>query len=347
MAVDQARAWTDRQLSRMEKRVLTIYRGARKDLADKWIKYMRNADKRLQKLQDAYNAAVLSGDKDKIKETGDKLINAKQNITFRNKYYRDIVADMTYRLAKVNQVAIDYLNDQLPEIYRVNYNQAAKSAHDVGMAFKIVNEDTVKNLVKDGKIRLPKKRLDIPKDQLWNTRYFNSSVLQGILQGESMGDIAKRLFPEIMAKTDFTGKTPEEVAALIKRNEQAAIRNARTMVTGAENKGRLDSYKRLEEDGAVMKKVWIATPDGRTRESHLAIDGEEVGVNEEFSNGCMYPGDPACDDPAEVYNCRCTMITHITGFRKADGRVVHIDYDPEPTMHDRQMEEEKDRRGNG
>ena len=193
------------------------------------------------------------------------------------------------------------------------------------MKFGLVDAHTVKRLVIDGDIKLPAKKVNIPKDMRWNTKQLNSAVLQGILQGDSMQKIAKRVFP------------------IVNNNASAAIRNARTMVTGAECAGRNDSYKDLESRGVVLKKVWIATPDGRTRESHLEMDGEEVDVDEAFSNGCMYPGDPN-GDPSEVYNCRCTMRTHIVGFMSDDGSISEIDFEREETLHDRQMEEERERR---
>ena len=89
-------------------------------------------------------------------------------------------------------------------------------------------------------------------------------------------------------------------------NETAAIRNARTMVTGAENKGRQDSYARASADGIILDKEWIETNDKRTRHTHrhkpVGVGGEIVGQDEAFSNGLMYPGDPN-GRPEEVYNC--------------------------------------------
>ena len=63
----------------------------------------------------------------------------------------------------------------------------------------------------------------------------------------------------------------------------------------------------------MCTKVWVATTGeipNRTRESHLELDGEEVLVDEPFSNGLMCPADPT-GEPEEVYNCRCTMDRHI------------------------------------
>lgn len=47
--------------------------------------------------------------------------------------------------------------------------------------------------------------------------------------------------------------------------------------------------------------------DGRTRESHAAIDGEIVTIGEQFSNGLEYPQDPM-GDASETINCRCLTL---------------------------------------
>jgi hypothetical protein len=94
----------------------------------------------------------------------------------------------------------------------------------------------------------------------------------------------------------------DRLAAVSDMNEASAVRNAKTMYTAAQNGGRQDSYERAESMGIKGKKVWLATLDHHTRASHRALDGQEVGIKEEFSNGLMYPGDPH-GEPAEVYNC--------------------------------------------
>ena len=131
------------------------------------------------------------------------------------------------------------------------------------------------------------------------------------------------------------------------KNEAAAIRNARTMMTGAENLGRLDSYKKLTDDGVIMKKVWIATADEHTREWHLSLDGQEVDIDEPFIDGngnkLMYPADPNAA-PETVYNCRCAMETKIIGFRREDGSISYTDVEFADDMHDEAIDKEKERR---
>ena len=64
--------------------------------------------------------------------------------------------------------------------------------------------------------------------------------------------------------------------------------------------------------GIDVKKMWYATLDGRTRTHHREIHGEIRELEEKFSNGLLFPADPA-GDPSEVDNCRCTMLEVIDG----------------------------------
>ena len=66
--------------------------------------------------------------------------------------------------------------------------------------------------------------------------------------------------------------------------------------------------QRAKEKGADVVKQWDAALDGRTRESHRRGDGEIRELDEKFSNGLMFPGDPN-GGAAEVVNCRCTSNT--------------------------------------
>ena len=172
-------------------------------------------------------------------------------------------------------------------------------ANEKNIAFNLIDKSTVKGI---------KKRIKFSKDMSWNTKKLNRKLLTGIQNGDSINKIT------------------ESFLEIIQDNEVSARRAARTMVTEAECSGRLDSYKELESMGVVQKKVWIATPDDRVRDEHLLMDGEEVDIDEEFSNGCMFPGDPS-GDPSTVYNCRCSIKDKIIGFEREDGSISYVDYE--------------------
>lgn len=69
-----------------------------------------------------------------------------------------------------------------------------------------------------------------------------------------------------------------------------------------------DAQYAAKAKGADVVKQWNAALDGRTRDSHRRVDGEIRELDEKFSNGLMFPGDPS-GSAAEVVNCRCTSDT--------------------------------------
>lgn len=324
-----AKKATDKKLADMEKELKKIYSEASGDLTKKWNDFMKKSAGDLADLKTAYDTAKKGGDPAEIKKALKQYQNAIKQQTLQNQYYKDMVDQITKNLANVNQKALSYVNGTMPQVYGLNYNANSDIADVMGVRFDLVDENTIKRMVKDGDIQLPNKKLSIPKDQRWNTKQLNSSVLQGILQGESMNDIAKRILP------------------VVGNNQSAAIRNARTMVTGAQNRGHLDGMEKLSDEGVVLKKVWMSTPDSRTRDWHLEMDGQEVDLDENFVDGLgnelEYPGDPSAE-PETVYNCRCTMITHVVGFRRDDGSISLVDYDRMKSEHEEAIENEQNKR---
>ena len=296
---DTAHYQTDLKLEEMEKRLSAIYSRAEKEIGKRWKEYLAESQEEIDELQKAYELAKKGGDAKEIKKAGIALSRAKKDRTLMDSRFKALTETTAAQLANVNKTAIAYINGELPEVYSINYNALEPSVDGVGgYSFALIDADTVKNLATTDKSLLPYKQLDEKADIRWNVKKLNAEVLQGILQGEPMDKIAGRL---------------SKVADM---NETAAIRNARTMVTGAENKGRQDSYARATSDGIILQKEWIATNDSRTRHSHAALDGAIVDQDKKFDNGLMYPGDPN-GRPDEVYNCRCTVAAVVKGFKKA------------------------------
>tara|TARA_R100000426_G_scaffold7301_1_gene8856 strand:- start:7829 stop:8605 length:777 start_codon:yes stop_codon:yes gene_type:complete len=70
--------------------------------------------------------------------------------------------------------------------------------------------------------------------------------------------------------------------------------------------------QRIAESQAIpnLKKRWSTTPDERSRDIHVAVNGQEVGLDEDFTVGGMpmkYPGDPR-GGAKNVINCRCVVL---------------------------------------
>lgn len=83
---------------------------------------------------------------------------------------------------------------------------------------------------------------------------------------------------------------------------------ARTESLAALNASTREAYEQAIENGAIrrqdVRKVWRSAGDARVRDSHAALNGESVGIDERFSNGMLHPHEAGA--PAEeVINCRC------------------------------------------
>ena len=219
---------------------------------------------------------------------------------------------IAHDIHNTNMIAKSITQGYMPEVYANNFNYGTYEAEvgsHINTSFTLYDKQTVERIMRDDPDLLPapgkktSKRIAEGKDVLWNKKQIQSVMTQGILQGESIPKISKRLATTVGDK-----------------NYKAAIRNARTMTTGAQNAGRMDSYKRAESMGIDMEVEWIATLDGRTRHEHRMLDGQMRPVGKPFEvEGVkiQYAGDPHAPGNM-IYNCRCTLAGHVKGFDAAE-----------------------------
>lgn len=86
-----------------------------------------------------------------------------------------------------------------------------------------------------------------------------------------------------------------------------AVRIARTEGHRIQVQSSMDACYKAKEKGANVVKQWDSSLDARTRESHTKVDGEIRELDEKFSNGLRFPGDPH-GKAGEVINCRCALL---------------------------------------
>lgn len=96
---------------------------------------------------------------------------------------------------------------------------------------------------------------------------------------------------------------------------------ARTEALNALRAGRHEGYQQLIDSGKVradqVTVTWSATMDGRTRDSHQALNGQEVRFGQLFTSPLTgarmeYPGDTTHGAPgSETIQCRCYGAYHI------------------------------------
>lgn len=121
---------------------------------------------------------------------------------------------------------------------------------------------------------------------------------KAITQEISRGIASSLPYSDIARNISSVSKAPLSRAKTIARTEGHRIQQ-----TSAR-----DAQYAAKKKGADVVKQWDAALDGRTRPSHARVDGEIRELDEKFSNGLMFPGDPF-GGAAEVVNCRCTANT--------------------------------------
>lgn len=97
----------------------------------------------------------------------------------------------------------------------------------------------------------------------------------------------------------------------VKQLEESPITKVRARLIVRTETVKATNFTQLaaaDNEDYEMEKQWIAIEDKRTRRSHshAGVDGERVDIDQPYSNGLMFPGDPQ-GDIEEIANCRCTQ----------------------------------------
>ncbi|PWJ80641.1 phage Mu protein F like protein [Pseudaminobacter salicylatoxidans] len=93
---------------------------------------------------------------------------------------------------------------------------------------------------------------------------------------------------------------------------------ARTETLSSLNASTREAFEQAIAVGNVsrqdVRKVWKATKDNRTRDTHRVLDGESVGMDEAFTSPSgarlQFPGDPSAP-ASEIIACRCFLTYRI------------------------------------
>jgi SPP1 gp7 family putative phage head morphogenesis protein len=297
--MDKGHQFTEDILSKMEREISGVYRQAEHEVADKLNDYL----KRYNTKDQIWQGWVADG-----KKTQDEYTKWKAQQILMDDRWKDMRESLAQDFHNANGIASSIINGYKPEVYALNHNYATyqiEKGIGASTSYTLYDRQTVERLMRDDPQMLPSpgkkvsKAIADGKDIAWNQKQIQSVMTQAILQGESIPKIATRLAKEVGDK-----------------DRKAAVRNARTMTTGAENAGRVDGYKRAQEMGINLRQQWVATLDDRTRHEHRMLDGKMVEVGEPFEvegYEIRYPGDPQAE-AFLVYNCRCTLIAALKGF---------------------------------
>ena len=289
--------------------------------------FLNDEEKIIKRLKSVYNQS--------LKDINSKVAELDTSISTLQKVYNSVGDDEIGELAaaflKSNQImtpeeAKETLQSMIQsKVYQKKYQEALKKqvggVLDTMQAkeFKAVSEyltecyengfvGTMYDLQGQG---IP---LCFPMDQESMVRavQLDSKISKGLYErlGEDV-DLLKRKITAQVSRGISSGLTfkqvAQELAGTTNIGFNNAVRIARTEGHRIQCQAGMDACYKAKDKGADVLKQWDAALDSRTRESHTIVDGEIRELDEKFSNGLMFPGDPS-GGAAEVINCRCALL---------------------------------------
>lgn len=287
---------TDKRLEVMEKRIAKVYADTLAEAKDKLSAVLAE----FRELDEKKAQAVADGKLSKKAYTG-----WRQELLGKEKHLRDMIDVLTEDFTNADKIAMKIVNGEAKDVYALNANYAAydiEKKANVNLSWTLYDHSTVERLIREEPDLLPLPSVDVPVDRRWNQKHITAAINRGILLGDPIQDIAKRLVT--VASMDLN----------------AAVRSARTATTAAECAGRIDTYKYAQSIGIELEQEWLATLDSRTRHEHRLLDGQRAAVGEAFHVGgasIRYPGDPQAPGYL-IYNCRCTLVSAVKGIDQSD-----------------------------
>lgn len=264
---------------RVIRRLQAVYNQSLKDITQK-----ANAlQEEIYKIQDKYNSIEDEQERETLKSMERSKVYQKQ-------YQDAIKTQVRGILDKMHQKEFKTVNEYLNECYNKAFTGNMYVLHGEGIPLIV----------------------PIDQEKVARAVQINSKINKGLYSrlGEDV-DLLKRKITAQISRGVATGMSysqmAQQLAGYTKIGYNNAVRITRTEGHRIQQESTMDACYAARERGADVVKQWDATMDANTRESHQMVDGEIRALDEKFSNGLMYPGDPS-GSAAEVINCRCVLL---------------------------------------
>lgn len=248
-----------------------------------------NEKKVLKQLEDMYEDA-LAEINDKIAMLIGRQDSDMQHVVYQVEFQKSLKKQVEAILETMHSNEFETISEYLANCYNEGYLGAMYSLQKQGipLVFPIDQEQVVQAIQTETKL----------SESLYTALGKDTKDLQKKIAGEiSRGIAGGQMYTEIARNVSSWARIPKNNAMRIVRTEAHRIQTKATM----------DACKKAESKGADVVKQWDASLDKRTRNSHRHVDGEIRELDEPFSNGLMYPGDPS-GKASEVINCRCALL---------------------------------------
>lgn len=261
-----------------------------REYSAKWKQIEKKVQKYLVKTEKKYS--------EQKKKLEDNLISKEEftlwykSLFETDKEWERIRDDIAKLMTSADDKSATLINDMSPRVFLKTFRDSIYDTKSKELE-KIIKDNDAKQVMKRlSNIPYRVNSVNRKKALAWNRRRIDKAVIQAS---------ARRIEPR---------KILDDIQGVVRSNMAAAVRNARTTVSSANNSAKQTLCDIASKFGVEIYKEWVSVMDDRTRGTHIFLDGMRVKSDEKFitinGNELSFPCDPAAP-PEEVFNCRCTM----------------------------------------
>lgn len=276
----------------MQKSLLDSEEAALKELEKQYGKALKDINEKVKGFQADIDLLDQALSHDGLDETARAMLQSqKRSKIYQQNYQRALQGQVSGILDKMHGDNYGTIDKYLNGCYETGYvgTMYSIAGQGVPLVIPVDQAAAVKAVLTDSKVSNGLyAALGVDVKKLKKT--ITQEIGRGIASSLPYSDIARNI--------SSVSKAPLSRAKTIARTEGHRIQQ-----TSAR-----DAQYAAKKKGADVVKMWDSALDGRTRPSHARVDGEIRELDEKFSNGLKYPGDPS-GGAAEVVNCRCTANT--------------------------------------
>ena len=258
---------------------------------------LEDATKQAEKLQKEFEELEAIYDTVEDEEEKQALKSRMRSKVYQKQYQENIKKQVSDIVDNMQKNSYTTVSDYLEKCYEDGFIGTIYDMHGQGvpLAMPLDQKAMVRAVQLDSKISEGLYN-HLGEDYPMLKKHITAQISRGISSGLTTAQIAHNLSGK-MVGTYTNPKGAYAYAKRIARTEGHRIQCQATM----------DAMYSAKDKGADVVKQWDSTLDARTRHSHAKVDGERKEVDEKFSNGLMFPGDPN-GEAAEVINCRCALL---------------------------------------
>lgn len=265
-----------------------------------------------------------SREKDIIRLYKESLINVKKELldlysrigiedkTVMELRLKNLINSIKAELIKLSTDSNMQMKQTFNDIFKQSYygtGYALTNSMELPITFGILNPKTIEEF--------------LDKNTLYKIKWDKRNINNILKDGKKIENVIKGIRDEI-GKGLIEGKgyavTAKEITDRYSVMANKSLRIVRTESHRAQNLGNIDCLDKIDTDlselgiDIKLSRIWDATLDGRTREDHQAMDGQEADENGYFNlNGELVTAPGQSTDPAQSINCRCSVRTVAQG----------------------------------